>query len=76
MYPMNPNLGFGPKDFVIVIQVCQVVAHFKALDELICLAPSILPCIFLHPKNDLRNNVTSDIRQLVILNLAMFSLLA
>jgi len=45
------------KGFEVVAEVSQVGAGFVELDVLVFIAPSVSPCIFLHPKNDLRNDV-------------------
>jgi len=48
--PYSHNLGLGPKDFEVVLEVCYVRARFKALDVLVFMAPSASPCIFLVPR--------------------------
>ena len=46
-------------DLVVVVQVWQVGAHFKALVKLESLVPLVLPCIFLRSKRGLLHIVPS-----------------
>ena len=49
-------------DLVVVVQVWQVGAHFKALVKLESLVPLDLPCIFLCPKQGLLH-IASDLKE-------------
>ena len=44
-------------DWVAIVQVGRVGAHFKALCKPIIVAPLDLRCLFLRPKQALLNNV-------------------
>ena len=44
-------------DWVAIVQVGRVGAHFKALYKAILMAPLDLRCLFLRPKRALVNNV-------------------
>jgi len=59
-YEPNPNnlsKSLGLKDVKGVVELCKAGARFEALDDLIFMGPSVLPCIFLCPKNGHGNNV-------------------
>ena len=46
---IGPGLGWPERDFEVVGKLYHVGAHFKALDALIFMAPSVSPSIFLRP---------------------------
>jgi len=47
---MGSGLGWLERDFGVVGELCHVGVRFKALEALIFMAPSLLPCIFYVPR--------------------------